>query len=290
MRTRQREHLKVYWRVLEELPAIFLPFIIAVPLIACSDALFQEVKYQLGEYEGTCLSVLLLADLNVVATKKGLSDTSRFKTILHNLRALVSLPSKPDTVVRADSTWLFNAVDVDKARILFNETFFTFVEESPRRLREKEENMVQLTHCIQMSFARNNNQVDATMQLDVKFNSDLVQRLFPEAWSKFAVVHNDFQSVDSAGQFSGEQIFDNACFTFKGASVRDLPCVFGHQISQAIERSQLRKWEAENFLLQTTDCVSMDVSRAYPNASVLRLRIASSDGVLMASKLYSVTS
>jgi hypothetical protein len=64
--------------------------------------------------------------------------------------------------------------------------------------------------------------------------------------------------------------------------------VLGPHIHQAIEESQLRKWEVNNFLVKTTDCIVIDISRGQPNNGVMRLSVGSSYSVYMASKIFSV--
>jgi hypothetical protein len=79
---------------------------------------------------------------------------------------------------------------------------------------------------------------------------------------------------------------DNAIYTFQGASISAIDSIFGPQIRQAIQESQLRKWEMKHSLVKTTDCVTADVTRKQPRRCIFRLRIGFGIGIIIANSLH----
>lgn len=59
----------------------------------------------------------------------------------------------------------------------------------------------------------------------------------------------------------------------KGASVKAVASLFSQNVCDAIESSQLRLWEKDHQMLDTTDCVSLQVWRCSPCRGVIGLRI-----------------
>ena len=79
---------------------------------------------------------------------------------------------------------------------------------------------------------------------------------------------------------------DNAYFTLHGASNLAISSVFSQRVSTAITNSQLRYWEKQALLLETTDCVTMKLWRSQPQHGVICLRIGFFMSTLMANSLY----
>lgn len=75
-------------------------------------------------------------------------------------------------------------------------------------------------------------------------------------------------------EHAGRVLEDNAYYSFKGASVSGIALLFSPDICEAIDASNLRAWEREHFLLETTDCVTMTMSRAKPHWGVIKVRVA----------------
>ena len=57
---------------------------------------------------------------------------------------------------------------------------------------------------------------------------------------------------------------DFAYFTLRGASVSAIESLFGTSTCEGINESELRSWEKNQLLLDTTDCVTMQLRRAQP--------------------------
>ncbi|KAL6229865.1 hypothetical protein BDW75DRAFT_224157 [Aspergillus navahoensis] len=66
---------------------------------------------------------------------------------------------------------------------------------------------------------------------------------------------------------------DDAYFTLRGAHVEALSSIFGTEICRGIGESQLREWEIKQLLVDTTDCVTMQLRREQPHLGILRLRV-----------------
>jgi hypothetical protein len=67
---------------------------------------------------------------------------------------------------------------------------------------------------------------------------------------------------------------DYAYYTVKGASVFAIRTVFTDSVYAAIEQSDLRAWEMEQRLIDTTDCLLMEINREVPHHGRIRLRTA----------------
>lgn len=81
---------------------------------------------------------------------------------------------------------------------------------------------------------------------------------------------------------------DFAYFTLRGASVSGVKSVFSGAIDEGIEESQLRIWERENLLSETTDCVSMKIWRARPQYGAIQLRVGFRAGLNLANMLFPI--
>ncbi|KAL2784140.1 hypothetical protein BJX66DRAFT_317156 [Aspergillus keveii] len=269
---------ETYMEVLESAPSIFVPFILVVSPNACRTWKASEIRERLSVRDAVRLGDETRAKIEEIARKRDINQTAVYR----RLRALLFVsPPKPTTVTKTADLWIYDAANVDVISKLLNEDICGAIECSPRRVREKENQFLKTTQCIQMAIPRPN-QSDAIVRLDVGFNCELIKALFPTAWEKLASLHG----LGSLTQ-STEHIYDNGYFTLQGASISDISTIFGSQIYRAIEESQLREWEASNLLLKTTDCVVLDISRTHPFAGVMCLRLGFAHGVTLATQLYS---
>lgn len=76
-------------------------------------------------------------------------------------------------------------------------------------------------------------------------------------------------------------------YFLRGASVSALSTFFGAYIFQALDESELRKWEKENQKLETTDCVEMQLLRDQTSRhGILKLRIGWKLGNPIVNSLY----
>lgn len=74
------------------------------------------------------------------------------------------------------------------ARTFFEGRIYKAIKESPKRAQEEEHQMLATTQCIRMRFPKQGQQ-DALVRLDIGFDSDLIETLFPRAWKRFLSVH-----------------------------------------------------------------------------------------------------
>ncbi|KAF7623890.1 hypothetical protein F9C07_2143945 [Aspergillus flavus] len=275
---------KIYLEVLERFPLVFVPFILAVSPASCQTWKASEMWRDLQGCKATPLSNNIYNYMERLAIDRGIHQTAVYKRIKQLLYPKAH--PRPRTITETDECWTYNAASVDKVCKFLNERLYTTFDNSPKRLREKEENLWKTTHCIRMRFPWNNQQ-DAIVQLDMAFDCEIVQTLFPSAWDKFILVHGPIPLQDHAVGYPNSRQYDNASFTFHGAAVSRVSTILGSHIYQAIDESQLRKWETANFLVTTTDCITLHISRSQPHGCTLCLRVGSSHAVFMATRLYS---
>lgn len=81
-------------------------------------------------------------------------------------------------------------------------------------------------------------------------------------------------------------IEDNAYFTLRGASVSAIASIFTPYVCHAIECSELRLWELDQLLLETTDCVTLNVWRSQPRFGFLDVRVGYSLSISFLNNLY----
>jgi hypothetical protein len=173
--------------------------------------------------------------------------------------------------------WAYHAADINCIRIIFGDYVGDALESAPRRLREKASTpALQVTECVRTNFPRHNFQ-DAIISLDIGSAFELARALFPQA-SYFAGPLSDEHETT-------EQ--DNCAYvTLKGASVSAIKSILHSRIHDAIEKAQLRSWEKDCLLLETTDCVRMEMRRSEPQHGTLRLRIEFLHGIRIVKDLY----
>lgn len=137
---------------------------------------------------------------------------------------------------------------------------YEFVESAPARIQEKVKLMLQTTECVRASFAQNDFK-DGVFYLDIGRAIELASILFPDVVLPLSEEH------------PGGNILDNAYFTLKGASISAIISLFSSRIWGGIDASDLRAWEKENYLLDTTDCVLMNIIRSDPQRGTVIIRI-----------------
>jgi len=131
-------------------------------------------------------------------------------------------------------------------------------EKGPGRLQEKATGK---TTCARIEFAENGVD-DSVFYLEIGNAEQFACILFANALRFLPQEHADGQPGD------------NAYFSFRGASVSGIASLFPPDICAMIDASNLRAWEKEHLLLDTTDCVTMEMSRAKPHWGVIKVRTA----------------
>lgn len=185
---------------------------------------------------------------------------------------------------------------METIRILFGDRIYDFLESSPIRIQEKAKRppMLQTTECVRTGLPQQDFQ-DGIIRLDIGSASEFARILFPET-SHIAIcrgepvdscIEGPTENLEMSEQHHGTStVEDHGYFTLKGASVSAIGLVFNQGVCDAIESSELRAWERAHLLLETTDCITMNLHRRDPNHGTVRLRIGFLSGIHMAHNLY----
>lgn len=102
---------------------------------------------------------------------------------------------------------------------------------------------------------------DAELRIDTGPVTELIEALFPST----------ILPPVEAGQ--REYTKDNAYFTLKGASTSAIAALFSQTFCAGIEISDLRVWKKHSCLLDTTDCLTMEVPRRTRHYDMIILRV-----------------
>lgn len=133
--------------------------------------------------------------------------------------------------------------------------------------------MVGTTECVQAIFAQDD-LTDGVFTFDIGRAVELARILFPGA----------ALPIQDGGP--EQHIVDNAYFTLMGASIAAIKTFFHSEIYDAIDASDLRAWEKEYFLTDTTDCVTMKVFREEPHRGTISVRVGYFVGFPILERLF----
>ncbi|KAA8652771.1 protein hrmA [Aspergillus tanneri] len=296
---RHKKAQGVYLDVLENYTRIFLPFLLAVSARACPRIDLVAVSQHLSKQPRIKVNRSTRSILENAAEKVGVFESTNFK----RLAELLFVPDDcqtptPTTGAGTEDSWTYNASNLDAVADIFGERIYSAVESSAGRLIEKAKSSIsRITESIRSKFPRNNSE-DAIVCLNIGFGSDLIRSLFPTAYrSLFSLETNSREQLvtnsarvllQQQGPIISATEDRNAYFTIEGASVSAIDSIFGPQICQAIQESQLRKWEIEHSLIRTTDCVTVDICRKQPQYGIIRLRIGFGLGIIIANSLHAL--
>ena len=166
----------------------------------------------------------------------------------------------------------YRAADMNAIRSIFSDRIYDAVESAPVRMQEKANLMLQTTEWVQTSFVQNDLK-DGVFCLDIGRAGEFASILFPHLVLPLPEKHPDGHTKD------------NSYFTFKGASILAIASLFSPKIREAIDASDLRAWERERYLLETTDCVMMTMSREEPHWGTVSVHIGYIAGFSILSEL-----
>ncbi|KAJ9644786.1 hypothetical protein H2204_001248 [Knufia peltigerae] len=161
-----------------------------------------------------------------------------------------------------------------KGNFSTNERF----QSSPGREHEKAlrwETATTTTECILGSY-NSGVTLDGIVTFNVGKALDLVRILFPGA----TLPPPQEQTPE------GWYTTDTAYFTLTGANISGLLSLFPPEICDAIEASELRAWEREHFLTETTDCVTLKVCRTRLYQGCLSVRVGGEVGLSILDRLF----
>lgn len=298
--SRQRKARKVYLEVLQMDPHIFVAFTITMSPKMCSqfDRSPSDRLRFYQQHKGR--TIILNNDANMlfwqIAIDHGIANTPSF---CHLMRSIFKL-APPATGAEMDGSGTHSLILCDLAaiRVSFGNTICDAIECSPTHASKRMEGRFsETTQCLQ-TYVPYDGYQDTIIRLDVGSALALADNLFPLASQKIASILPKSQDTISFSEIgilsliiSGNRTLiyawqDSAYFTLRGASVSAVSTIFTAEIFEGIENSELRVWERDQLLVDTTDCISMQIWRAQPQHGIIRLRIGFFAGVNLANKLY----
>jgi len=192
--------------------------------------------------------------------------------------------------VESDGHLVYDAARLEVIRDIFGDRIYNAIERSPMRMREiATSRMPQITQCVRASFSQQSFQ-DAILCLDVGPAVEFARILFPQTSHMTAPLENEsYTGASTLSEHEGistSRLEDHAYFTLTGASVSAISSIFNPTVGDAIKKSDLREWEKGHLLLDTTDCVTMELHRKEPHCGTIRLRVQCIAGVQIAHILY----
>lgn len=313
----RRRARKIYLQVFETDLNIFIPFVLAISPRACESFSFSKFlqhheKKTIISFSDNALLLLWRA-----ARDYGCDKTSHFKSLvqLHNQTSL------PVTGAEGKECehWSLQLSSFAAIRSVFGDFIFDAVRHSPKEVEMGVgRRFTEITTNVWTRVPRQQPQ-DAVISLHVQRADEFANILFPNGsqkiisalstYSPIMPLTNSLQAVlasEDANSESSEigkkdkiNIYtftmvnskqtDYAYFTLRGAFVSAFPSIFSTEICRGIDDSQLRTWERENLLVDTTDCVTMQVWRGRPQRGIIRLRIGYYAALHLANVLYKET-
>jgi hypothetical protein len=312
LKSRQKKARRLYLEVLEKDAYLFLPFILTVSPSFCARFGTTQFLQQHKKRKITFSNDAYLL-LWHIATRHGIEKTIVFKKLIQSI--FESRPPVTGAEAEGNENCSLTMCDLSAIRIAFGHTICDAIESSSTHLSKKLDGQFsQTTQCIQTNVPYDGYQ-DTIIRLDVGSALELADLLFPSASQKIASVLS--MSTRLIPQTSGSEVSldpnnlqnsfsefgtkdriklptcsanypgaDFAYFTMRGASVSAMRSVFGADICEGIENSELRHWEREQLLIDTTDCITMQICRSQPQDGNIRLRIGYFAGLNLANQLY----
>jgi hypothetical protein len=314
VQSRERKVRNVYFEVLEKFPDIFLAFILTVSPKACR-------QFKVGDLfkQHTKQPISLCNEANLIlwriATEHGIEKSVRFQKLMSSL---FKLPS-PDA--EGERSWSLALSDLAAIRTCLGDTICDAIQCSPKHNpKQVDIHHLKSTECIKTKVPYDADR-DTIVYIDVGSALKLADMLFPAASERIASVLPKFSPVvfqpdgpetasgpaeqpssrvsemgtkprnGTAMQFTNFDFSaDFAYLTLRGACVSAIRLLFGTSVLEGIDESELRSWEKDQLLLDSTDCITMQVRRAQPEYGIIRLRIGFWAGVNLANELYTARS
>ncbi|EXJ72775.1 uncharacterized protein A1O5_03922 [Cladophialophora psammophila CBS 110553] len=261
LRSNQKRANLVYLRILDEIPQIYISFILAVSPQDCAPLditlLVQQYSSQNLQPEAIQFDAGTERIIKEISTKHNCDRNPHYQKLLNILYPQVVTP-KPISAAESGNKFLLEGLNPVAIHDHFGDRVHEAFNKGPGRLQEK---ATEKTRCAWIEFAQNGVD-DSIFYLEIGNAEQFAYILFANAIRFLPKEHTDGQPGD------------NAYFSFKGASVSGIASLFSPEICAMIDASNLRAWEKEHCLLDTTDCVTMEMSRAKPHWGVIKVRTA----------------
>ncbi|PYH75337.1 hypothetical protein BO82DRAFT_349480 [Aspergillus uvarum CBS 121591] len=282
---------KVYLNALDYNIHIFIAFILAVSVKKClsiGTALYQIRKIE----EPLPFQQQTKIKLEALAIEGTYQKNKQYRALIESLFPSNAEEAKPTTDAADDEAcWVYNAACLAATRTLFGDEIGDGVAGAPLRMKEKRKSgTFELTEFVKTNFPKRVFQ-DAIISLQVGDARNIARTFFPSVSDDlFSTLFAEEQGHDNQANMSQtlsiKHGIDCAYFTFRGASTAAIATSFSSSLFNAIEESQLRVWEKGHLLLDTTDCLLLEVSRQPPNLGTLRIRIGFKLGTDIVNALY----
>lgn len=273
----KRAHI-VYSDILIQFPGIYIAFILVISPSACRSFDVSSFRQQYNQQQQRLTILKLSSDahqfLDSISENSKFDQHDHYKTLISLLFPDEICPApKPISAAESGVYFSYNAAKTNAVPYTFGVKVHDFVESAPARIREISTIMLPTTECVRTIFAQEDLQ-DGILLLDIGRADELAKILFPNIVLTLSEVYPD------------EHTKDGAYFTLIGASIQALISLVPPRLYEAIDTSDLRAWEKEHFLLETTDCVTLKAFREKPHRGILSIRIGYVAGFLILSELY----
>ena len=178
LRSMERKAARLYLKILDEDPDIFIPFIITVSPKACESFDLSSFLQRRKKHSGIHLKLGARLVLEDIAQRSEIISRSACYTRL--IKWLFQTP-KPITTAESDEHWSFNAADLNAILTIFGTYILNAVEIAPIRVRERANcQTIQTTEAVRARFPHQNSQ-DAIFCLDIGGADEIAGILFPSA-------------------------------------------------------------------------------------------------------------
>ncbi|PYH76408.1 hypothetical protein BO82DRAFT_296214 [Aspergillus uvarum CBS 121591] len=313
---RRKKARDVYLSIFDIDPHIFIPFILIVTPRAC-------LSFNISEFQSKHTKQRTLFSCNEalniflgIARKHGLERNSLYRRFLGTIFHL----TPPLTDADGNEHYSLRLSNLAAVHSTFGDALFNAIELSPVQIQAKakvKDSLLETTESVWTKVSYKSHE-DSVICIEVGSALELADILFPGSAQRIASILSacaldisqkcySGTSLDSGrlGKISSEigeevhlEIFamtnidltiDLAYFSLRGASILSIPSIFGTDICDGINDSELRRWEKNQLLSDTTDCVTMQIWRAEPQHGVIKLRVGFYAGLSLANALYAET-
>ncbi|KAJ5531477.1 hypothetical protein N7527_004870 [Penicillium freii] len=282
---------RIYLLVFEEDPNIFIPFILSVSPRACEYFNFSNFKSQHEKRPKILYHESALFLIWMVARGHGIEKTNLFiKWVQWHMQ---SSPPVTGAEGKENQYWSLRLSSFAAIQSMFGDVIVDAVRRFPPEAEMSVGDYLPESTTNIWTRIPHREPQDSVIRLYVGRAHEVAKVLFPIGSQKVAsVLAADVSNAsmtaldpDSANTTCSE-FADDAYFTLRGAHVEALPSIFSTEVCRGIDESQLRTWEREQLLVDTTDCVTMQLRRGQPHLGIIQLRIGFYAGSHLANVLY----
>ncbi|KAI1134809.1 hypothetical protein F5Y05DRAFT_416966 [Hypoxylon sp. FL0543] len=266
----QKKANEVYLRILDEDPQIFLPFIVAISTNAsCAGFDLKRFLELHDKRANLCLGTAGRATLQNIARRRGIESSIAFERLIQSLFPNAESLDGPITTAEGPEAWHYKGAMVGSVRSEFALGVCEAISKAPLVGESAQYSTQATTGSVRMDFPSINSQ-DCILLLDVGDVDHFESVLFPTAFR--------MPALSNLRKFS---------YTLRGASLAAAALIFGSQLYEAIDTSQMRIWEKDKKRpTDTTECIAMEVHAHEPIYGTLRLRLEFLRGLRIAQHLF----